>query len=146
MPDLRMPEINHATISGRIASDITDHDFATGNTVAEFNFAHSHYVSGQGKDRKDETTWLRVKCWGELARRVQRQLAKGDPLIVEGRLSTEEWAGRDGKKERRTVLVAHRVQPLAWPAKDGEQRPAQQAQQQQPSRATQPVDEDEIPF
>jgi single-strand DNA-binding protein len=48
------------------------------------------------------TEWFTVKSWRSAARNVAESLRKGDPVVVHGRLSTEEWTGPDGS---RTTLV-----------------------------------------
>lgn len=48
------------------------------------------------------TEWFTVKSWRSAARNVAESLRKGDPVVVHGRLSTEEWSGPDGS---RTTLV-----------------------------------------
>jgi len=48
------------------------------------------------------TEWFTVKAWRGAARNVAESLRKGDPVVVHGRLSTDEWEGPDGS---RTSLV-----------------------------------------
>ncbi len=48
------------------------------------------------------TEWFTVKCWRGAARNVAESLRKGDPVVVHGRLSTDEWAAPEGT---RTTLV-----------------------------------------
>jgi len=48
------------------------------------------------------TEWFTVKAWRGAARNVAESLRKGDPVVVHGRLSTDEWNGPDGS---RTTLV-----------------------------------------
>lgn len=48
------------------------------------------------------TEWFTVKCWRGAARNIAESLRKGDPVIVHGRLSTDEWASPEGN---RTTLV-----------------------------------------
>ncbi len=48
------------------------------------------------------TLWFTVKAWKNTARNVALSLHKGDPVVVTGRLSLDEWDGPDGP---RTSLV-----------------------------------------
>lgn len=48
------------------------------------------------------TEWFTVKCWRAAARNVAESLRKGDPVVVHGRLSTDEWVAPEGN---RTTLV-----------------------------------------
>lgn len=48
------------------------------------------------------TQWYTVKVWRTVARNVAESFHKGEPVVVTGRLSTDEWAGPEGP---RTSLV-----------------------------------------
>lgn len=48
------------------------------------------------------TEWITVKAFRDVAFNVASSVRKGDPLLVMGRLRTEEWAGENGP---RTTLV-----------------------------------------
>lgn len=48
------------------------------------------------------TQWYTVKVWRNVARNVAESFHKGDPVVVSGRLSTDEWASPEGL---RTSLV-----------------------------------------
>ena len=48
------------------------------------------------------TEWITVKAFRDVAFNVASSVRKGDPLVVLGRLRTEEWAGENGP---RTTLV-----------------------------------------
>jgi single-strand DNA-binding protein len=52
--------------------------------------------------RDGPTQWYTVKAWRQVATHVAHSLHKGEPVVVTGRLSTDEWAGPDGP---RTSLV-----------------------------------------
>ncbi len=52
--------------------------------------------------RDGPTQWYTVKVWRNVARNVAESFHKGQPVVVTGRLSTDEWAGPDGP---RTSLV-----------------------------------------
>ncbi len=44
------------------------------------------------------TQWYTVKVWRHVATNVVQSLRKGDPVMVTGRLRTEEWAGPEGSR------------------------------------------------
>lgn len=48
------------------------------------------------------TEWITVKAFRDVAFNVASSVRKGDPVLVLGRLRTEEWAGENGP---RTTLV-----------------------------------------
>ena len=48
-------------------------------------------------------------CFGDLAERVAECLAKGDRVVVTGRVETETWTGHDGAERTTTKLLADDV-------------------------------------
>ncbi|MET0788352.1 MAG: single-stranded DNA-binding protein [Cellulomonas sp.] len=60
------------------------------------------FDKGEGVWRDAQTEWFHVKAFRTIAVNAARSLRKGDPVIVHGTLSTEEWAGPEGP---RTTLV-----------------------------------------
>lgn len=55
--------------------------------------------------REFPTTWMTVKAFKTLANNVLQSLHKGDPVLVTGSLSTEEWT-KEGQKRSALVLEA----------------------------------------
>ena len=56
----------------------------------------------QGAWTDGRTEWISVKAFRDVAFNVAASIRKGDPVLVQGRLRTEEWAGENGP---RTTLV-----------------------------------------
>ena len=61
-----------------------------------------YYDQRQGGWADRSTEWLTVKAFRDVAFNVAASIRKGDPVLVHGRLSTEEWTGEKGP---RTTLV-----------------------------------------
>lgn len=84
------PKIFHETDGG-----VPYATFRVGSTRRWFD-------KGIGAWRDAQTEWFHVKVFRAMAVNAARSLRKGDPVIVQGQLSTEEWAGPEGP---RTTLV-----------------------------------------
>ena len=69
--------------------------FRMASTRRYFDRAAGAWVDGR-------TEWFTIKAWRQQAQNVAESLRKSDPVIVQGRLVTEEWTGPDGP---RTTLV-----------------------------------------
>ncbi|HEY0117418.1 MAG TPA: single-stranded DNA-binding protein [Cellulomonas sp.] len=48
--------------------------------------------------RDTPTQWYTVKVWRHVATNVVQSLRKGEPVMVTGRLRTEEWSGPEGTR------------------------------------------------
>lgn len=55
------------------------------------------------------TTWITVEAWGVLAEGISYSVLRGDPVIVTGRLRTDEWADTNGQMQSRLILAAETV-------------------------------------
>ncbi|MPZ65538.1 MAG: single-stranded DNA-binding protein [Pseudonocardiaceae bacterium] len=57
-----------------------------------------------------ESLYLAVSCWRQLAENVS-SLAKGDPVIVSGKLRTREWTTEQGERRSVVELEASAIGP-----------------------------------
>lgn len=103
----------------------------SGTPVSDLRLAVNRSYTTQGGDRRDETCFLTVVVWGKQAEASSQYLDKGSPLMVEGRLQTREWEGKDGQRRNVVEVVAERVQflgrPKAAAPAGGEAEPAEEA-------------------
>lgn len=60
----------------------------------------------------DETQWVSVATFGEIAERLCASLHKGDKVYVEGTLRLTEWTGRDGEKRTGLAVAAWKADKL----------------------------------
>lgn len=77
----------------------------------------------EGYGDKRTTSWHNVVCWEKLAESAGNYLDKGSKVLVEGKLQTRSYEGKDGQKRYVTEIVAShleflskKVQPADAPA------------------------------
>ena len=104
-----MASLNKIMIIGNIGSDPEMRFTPNGNPVTSFRVATNRVYTTADGDRKEETDWFTVVAWGRLAEQCNQFLTKGQPVYVEGRLSTRSWESQDGQRHYRTEVVAERV-------------------------------------
>lgn len=93
------------TVVGWIGTDVRIHHESDGGVpFSTFRLGSTRrwFDKQAGVWRDGQTEWFNVKVWRTTALNAARSLRKGDPVIVQGLLSTEEWVGADGP---RTSLV-----------------------------------------
>lgn len=77
----------------------------SGMAVCEFTIA----VNGTRKE--DKTFFGRVVVFGKTAESCQKYLGKGSTVMIEGRLTNDEWEDRQtGQKREKTRIIAENVQ------------------------------------
>lgn len=99
------------TVAGWIGSEVRSyHESDGGVPFASFRLASTRRVRDRetGAWRDGRTEWFTVKAWRVTALNVAQSLRKGDPVVVHGRLSTEEWVAAEGVRTS-LVLVADAV-------------------------------------
>src|SRR3954447_5971190 len=92
------------TVSGHVGGEVELRRTQQTNTArATFRLACTPRVQRQGNWTDDPTTWLTVVCWRSLAEHVAASIAKGDPVVVVGRVRTQAWTDDDGSHERMII-------------------------------------------
>ncbi len=97
--------MNHVTLIGNLATDVTLKDLGDEKRVADFLLAVDRPGEGKGAD------FVRVTVWDRQAETCARYLAKGSHIAVDGRLKSRSWE-EDGKRRTAVDVVANRVQFL----------------------------------
>src|SRR6059036_4196425 len=82
----------------------------SGTAVADLRLAVNRNYTTQGGDKREETSFITVVVWSKQAETCGEYLDKGSPILIEGRLQTREWEGKDGQKRTVVEVVAERVQ------------------------------------
>jgi single-strand DNA-binding protein len=93
------------TVVGWIGTEVRIHHESDGGvpfTTFRLGSTRRWFDRAAGEWRDAQTEWFNVKVWRTTALNAARSLRKGDPVIVQGVLSTEEWGGAEGP---RTSLV-----------------------------------------
>ncbi|MGV8967254.1 MAG: single-stranded DNA-binding protein [Cellulomonas sp.] len=88
--------------TGAAATPFTS--FRMASTRRYFDRTANAWVDGR-------TEWFTVKAWRQQAYNVASSLRKSDPVIVHGRLSTQEWTGAEGGLRTSLVLEAVAIGP-----------------------------------
>ena len=67
------------------------------------------WKSAKTGEERQETTWVKVVCWGRLAESIVPITEKGDLMFVEGKITTREYTDKDGTERRITEIEANNV-------------------------------------
>ena len=167
MADLRMPDINHVTLAGRLTRDPELRYIASGSAVCKLGLAVSRKYKTKSGETREETLFVNVTVWGPSGEWCGEHMKKGAPVLVEGSLKSNEWEDKNtGQKRTAIDINANRVQSLAWEDRGDQQGGGgnygggqQSGGQQQgggnyggysdapkPRAIEEPIPEDDIPF
>lgn len=102
------------TIVGNVTRDPEIRFTAAGAGVASFGVAVSRRFK-RNDEWEEQTSFLDVTCWREMAENVVESVAKGMRVIVTGRLEQRSWESDSGEKRSKVEIVADEVGPsLRW--------------------------------
>lgn len=156
MSDLRVPDLNLVLIAGRLTRDPElKYISGTNNAYCKTGIAYTRFYKDKTTgERREDTTFVDITVWGPQAEFVGQRLRKGRPVLVEGRLRTNEWEDQaTGQKRSKIIINALRVTPLDWDDSSGSQnRPAARPEpagsdyNRVPREIEEPIPEDDIPF
>jgi len=129
-------------IAGNLTRDPELRHTPSGTAVAKLGIAVNRRYTGKDGQTKEETTFVDVDCFGKTAENVAKYFTKGRSIFIEGRLKTDEWEDKQTGKRRTKLGVVMDSFQFA----DSKQSGNQERQTSQPSTATLPDDNDDVPF
>jgi single-strand DNA-binding protein len=105
------------TVAGNVATDPKDKVVSNGARVVSFRLASTErrYDKGIGEWRDGATVFYTVSCWRTLAENVLSSVAKGQPLVVHGRLRVNNYDDKEGVQRTSVDIEARAVgHDLSW--------------------------------
>ncbi len=147
--DIRFPELNLVVISGRLTRDPDLRYTPSGRAVAKMRLASSRRYKSSTGDWTDETLFIDLVAWGDLAERCKEKLQKGSPVIVQGRLRSREWTTENGQKRIAFEIVANRIQFLekaGTPIEEVSTEELPSIEEEQIPDYEEPVSDEDLPF
>ena len=147
---LRLPEINHVHLVGRLTRDPELRFTSHGMAVCSFSVAvNRRYKDKASGEWKESTTYVPVVVWREAGERCKERLKLGSPVQVEGRLRGREYKDKTGQRRRIIEVEARRVQFLAAATAEspaGEVKPASGGALEGHAEAVSNEDLEDVPF
>ncbi len=102
--------LNKVFILGRLTADPQLRATAGGTQVATFSLATNRVWTDPSGAKKEAVEYHNIVVWGRQAEVASRFLTKGSIALVEGRLQTRDWEGKDGQKRKTTEIISERLQ------------------------------------
>lgn len=110
-----MPTMNLFVGCGNLTRDPELRYAPSGTAICNFTIAINHVSGGgdTGREKKEETLFLRCSSFQKTAELANTHCRKGDPILVTGRIQQREWEDDSGAKRQSFELVVERLQFLA---------------------------------
>lgn len=142
--------MNRAMLIGNVGQDPDIRATQSGGKVAAFSVAtNESWTDKRSGERVERTEWHRIVVFNEaLAELVEKFVAKGDKLYVEGTLRTREWEDSEGIRRYTTeiTLGAFDGRIVLLGSRNGNGRAAAPANDAEAASAGKASADDAIPF
>ena len=110
-----MPNVNKVHLIGHLTRDPVLRYTSGQMAVCEFGLAMSRKYK-----EKEEVCFVDCTAWGKQAETLQKYVAKGNPLYVEGHLVLDQWEAKDGTKRNKLKVTVDQFQFLGGKKADTE--------------------------
>ena len=158
---------NKIILAGNLTRDVEVRYTQGGSAIGKTGIATNRKFKSQTGEQKEEVMFIDLTFFGRTAEIANQYLRKGSKVLVDGRLTLEQWTAQDGSKRSKHSITVENLQMLSGrdEAPAGYGAPAQDNYNQsapdydmpsQPKAAPQSqsssnipeidISEDEIPF
>jgi len=157
---------NKVILMGNLTRDIEIRYSQSGSAIGNTGIAVNRKWKSQTGEQKEEVMFIDLTLFGRTAEIANQYLRKGRQVLVDGRLSLDQWTAQDGSKRSKHAVIVENLQMLGrdpgatsdGPATHSQNQPydktptpAAQPQQSGQTQATPDIptidiNEDEIPF
>jgi len=148
--ELKLPSLNKILIAGNCTRDPDVRYTQSGAALTRFGIASTRYFrdpKSTSGEWKEETCFVNVVTWGQLAERLGDTLKKGVAVLVEGRLTSNSWETEDGQKRTSIEIRGDAVQVLDRKGSGGgEGSPAYAGGPAESPSQDEPLPADDLPF
>lgn len=102
--------LNKAFVLGNVTREPEVRNLPSGQQVTSFGVATNRFYTSSAGEKKQDTEFHNVVCFGKLADISARYLNKGSLVLIEGRIKTRNWVNTAGAKQYRTEIIAESLQ------------------------------------
>ena len=107
-----MATFNKVMLMGNLTKDPEVKTLTSGMNVADLRLAINESYTDKTGQKVEKALFVDVTVWDKQAEVCRTYLAKGSPILVEGRLQMDEWTTKEGEKRSKLRVRADRVQFL----------------------------------
>ena len=100
---------NTVQLIGRLGQDPEIVNFPDGNKMAKFSMATDDSYKDKSGTKVERTYWHNVVVKGGLVEIVEKYVAKGKEIAIEGKLTNRSWDDKDGKKHYMTEIICNEL-------------------------------------
>lgn len=132
---------NKVIMAGNLTKDIEIRYSQSGTPVGSTAIASNRKITLQNGEKKEEVCFIDIAFFGRTAEVAHQYLHRGSKILIEGRLSLDQWTDQYGKKQSKHSIVVESMQMLG--SKQGQTEDGSSATD--PSKADSKKDSPDLP-
>ncbi|MWB93666.1 single-stranded DNA-binding protein [Flavobacterium sp. GA093] len=100
---------NKVQLIGNVGNDPEIKTLENGKKLAQLTIAtHDRYTNDKG-EKVEQTEWHRITAWGKTAEIIEKFVAKGKEIAIEGKLTHRSYDDKNGEKRYITEVVVNEI-------------------------------------
>lgn len=80
-----------------------------GKKIAKFSIATSETYTNKQGEKVSDTHWHNIVAWNKTAEIIEKYVAKGNKIGIDGKLTSRSYDDKDGVKRYVTEVVCNEV-------------------------------------
>ena len=100
---------NKVQLIGHVGQEPEIKTFDGGKKVVNFTLATNDSYKNEKGEKVEQTEWHRVSAWGKVADIIEKYVAKGKEVAIEGKLTHRSYDDKNGEKRFITEVVANDI-------------------------------------
>jgi single-strand DNA-binding protein len=100
---------NKVQLIGHLGKDPEITNLDGGKKLAKFSIATNETYKNQKGEKVTDTQWHNIVAWGKTAEIIEKYVAKGKEVAVEGKLTSRSYDDKEGNKRYITEVVCNEL-------------------------------------
>lgn len=105
-----MATLNKVFLIGNLTRDPELRYTPQGTAVTNLGLAVNRFFKDKSGQKQQDTCFLTVVVWGQMAEVCNQYLQKGRQVFIEGRLQSRSWKDNEGKNRNTIEVRADNIQ------------------------------------
>lgn len=103
---------NKVILAGNLTRDVEVRYTQGGSAIGKTGIATNRKFKSQTGEQKEEVMFIDLTFFGRTAEIANQYLRKGSKVLVDGRLTLEQWTAQDGSKRSKHSITVENLQML----------------------------------
>lgn len=99
--------VNKLILLGNVGGNPEIKAVGDSGKLASFSLATSESYTDKNGNKQEDVEWHNCVCFGKRAEIVEKYVAKGHRLYIEGKVKTRKWEDHDGNNRYTTEVVVN---------------------------------------